>query len=542
MASADLRDELLCSICLSVFKDPVMLRCGHNFCRVCIDRALDTQDQSGLYSCPQCRQEYQERPTLMRNINLHNIAERFLVSRDTITGICCTYCVDSPVPAVKSCLHCEASLCDKHLRTHNNSPEHVLCEPTTSMENRKCSVHKKVLEYYCAEDAACICVSCTLVGEHRGHQVEMMDEASEKKKKKLRNDLQKLITKREETAEILQDLEEHRRKDQERADGVIKRVTALCTDMRRRLDDLEKKVVTEISRQEKSGSLPLSALIHQLEIEKDELSRKMRHIEELCNMTDPLTVLQEPDTGDLCDPEEGGGDEDTGGHDKQLRDVDNLDVTEISDTFRTLCDLISGIRIYGEGPADILLDINTAADNLRISDDLKTATGTQEKQKRPETAERFQNYYQAMSRRRFTSGRHYWDVEISRSGNWMVGMCYPSIDRRGDQSPIGHNKKSWSLCRKWTWSNSHFLVIHDSKEIRLPDNISSDRFRICLDYKAGQLSFYELCDPIRHLHTFTTTFTEPLHAALYVYNGSIKILRGKARRNHQYLKNTSGNL
>ncbi|XP_056373624.1 E3 ubiquitin-protein ligase TRIM11-like [Hyla sarda] len=525
MASTILRDELVCSICLNIYTDPVTLRCGHNFCRVCIDQFLNTQDQSGVYSCPECRAKFQKRPALMRNITLHNVAERFKSTQPQqveVTGIYCTYCIHSPVPAVKSCLHCEASLCDDHLKVHSKEEEHVLTDPSTSMVDRKCSVHKKVLEYYCTEDAACICVSCSLAGEHRGHQVEMLDEASEKKKKKLRNVLQKLITKREKTEERVQSLEERRRKAQEKSSGEAERVTALFIDMRRRLDDLEKKVLSEISRQEKEESLSLSALIHQLEIKKDELSRKMRHIEELCNMTDPLTVLQEPDTGDLCDPEEGGGDEDTRGHDK-THDVDDLDVTVISDTFRTLCDIISGIRIYGEGPADILLDVNTAQNNLLISDDLKTATWTNITQNRPETAERFQKHPQVMSRRRFTSGRHYWDVEINRSVWWRrVGMCYPSIDRR-DQSLIGNNNKSWSL---WRYYNNKYSVIHDRKDIELPHNISSNRFRICLDYGAGQLSFYELCDPIRHLHTFTTTFTEPLHAALWVEGGSIKILGG----------------
>ncbi|KAM4012668.1 LOW QUALITY PROTEIN: E3 ubiquitin/ISG15 ligase TRIM25-like [Anomaloglossus baeobatrachus] len=518
MASADLMDELLCSICLSIFKDPVTLRCGHNFCRGCIDRVLDTQDESGVYSCPDCREGFQERPALMRNINLHNVAERFLITQqeqEEITGICCTYCVDSPVPAVRSCLHCEASLCEKHLRAHSKSPEHVLSDPSTSLEKRKCSVHKKILEYYCTEDAACICVSCSLTEKHSGHKMESLDEASGKKKKKLRNVLQKLTTKREETEERVRSLEERKRKAEEKAAGEAERVTALCTDIRRRVDDLEKKFLSEISRQEKEESLSLSALIHQLEIKKDELSRKMRHIEELCNMTDPLTVLQEPDTGDLCDPEEEGGDEDTGGHGKQLHDGDDLDVAVISHTLHTLCEVITGIRrgIYVEGPADILLDVNTAGNYLLISDDLKTATWTREKQKRPETAEKFQIYNQVMSRRGFTSGRHYWDVESCRSGGWMVGMCYPSIDRRGEESLIGDNNKSWCLGRY----NNQYSVRHDSIEIQLPDKISSDRVRIHLDYEAGQLSFYELCDPIRHLHTFTAAFSEPLHAALRVF-------------------------
>ncbi|XP_075131289.1 E3 ubiquitin-protein ligase TRIM39-like [Leptodactylus fuscus] len=513
MASADLRDELLCSICLCVFKDPVMLRCGHNFCRLCIDRVLDTQDQSGVYSCPECREEFPERPVLMRNITLCNVIGRILSTephQEEITGIFCTYCVDSPVPAVKSCLLCEASLCDKHLKVHSKSPEHVLCDPGTDLEKRKCSVHKKVLEYYCTEDAACICVYCS-AGEHRGHQVERLDEASEKKKEKLRNVLQKLTAKREETEERVQSMEERRRKAQEKASGEAERVTALFIDIRRRLDDLEKKILSEISRQEKEETLSLSALIQKLEIKKAELSMKMRHIEELCNMTDPLTVLQEPDTGDLCDPEEGGGDEDTGGHYRWCHNGDDRDVAVISDTLHTLCDIISGIRsgIYVEVPADILLDVNTANNNLHISDDLKTATWTREKQNRPETAERFQEY-QVISIRGFTSGRHYWDMEGRRSGRWRVGVCYPSIARRGQQSYIGDNNKSWSMRR---YNNNQYSVLHDGKEIRLPDKISSNRFRICLDYEAGQLSFYELCDPIRHLHTFTATFTEPLHAA-----------------------------
>ncbi|XP_075131460.1 E3 ubiquitin/ISG15 ligase TRIM25-like [Leptodactylus fuscus] len=582
MASADVRDKLLCSICLTIYTYPVTLRCGHNFCRFCIDQVLNTQDESGVYSCPECRAEFRERPVLQRNITLCNVVERVLSTephQEEITGICCTYCIHSPVPAVKWCLHCEASLCDNHLRVHNKGPQHALTDPSTNLEKRKCSVHKKVLEYYCTEDAACICVSCSLAVEHREHHVEMLEEASEKKKKRLRNVFQKLFTKRKKTEERVQSLEERRRKAHEKASGETKRVTALFIDIRRQLDDLEKKVLSEISRQEEQQwSLSLSDVIQKLEIKKAELSMKMRHIEELCNMTDPMTVLQDPDTGDLCDPEEGGGDEDTGGHDK-THDVDvdgitgmlHAGLSDIMTYLQTISpakpeemrpqppsaqslpshtqdpEAVSGTKygggdvglktecvggkataageggIYGQGPADILLDVNTAGNNIRISQDRKTATWKEIIWNRPETTERFQDWPQVISVRGFTSGRHYWDVEISESGLWIVGMCYPSIARRGQQSYIGDNNKSWGLCGG-QWCNNQYSVVHDNKAIQLPQQISSNRLRICLDYEAGQLSFYELCDPIRHLHTFTDTFTEPLHAVLYVCNGSIKIL------------------
>ncbi|XP_073472011.1 E3 ubiquitin-protein ligase TRIM39-like [Aquarana catesbeiana] len=574
MASANLRKELECSICLNIYTDPVTLKCGHNFCRDCIGRALDTQEWFGGYSCPECREEFQKWPALRRNITLRNIVENFLSAQPDWeeSGVFCTYCIHTPVAAVKSCLHCEASLCGNHLRVHSKSPEHVLCEPTTSLENRKCSIHRELLKYHCTEDSTYICVSCRLDGEHQGHQVETLDEASEMKKKKLRNVLMKLMTEREETEKRVQSLQEFRWLVQGKADDKTKRVTALFRDLRRRLEDLERKVLSEISGQAERVSLSISILIQQLEIKKDKLSKKMGNIEELCNMTDPLTVLQESDTSDLCDTED-GDDEDRERHDKLLHDGGDLDMAGISHTLHTgLSDIMSGVNIQictgtevyphsttkdkvhvntelsrkhpqpiptiqrsrhqaggpkigsvqqTSGVTDILLDVRTAGNTLRISDDRKTVSVTSD-QNRPETPERFHHYPQVISSQSFSSGRHYWEVAVGWADLWRVGMCYPSIDRRGEQSLIGANK-SWGLVR----GGDMYLAIHDNNRIRLPGTVSSNRVSMDLDYEAGRISFYELCDPIRHLHTFTTTFTEPLHVGLCIWRGCLKISGGE---------------
>uniref|UniRef100_A0A8C5Q240 E3 ubiquitin/ISG15 ligase TRIM25-like n=1 Tax=Leptobrachium leishanense TaxID=445787 RepID=A0A8C5Q240_9ANUR len=229
MASADLRDELTCSICLNIYTDPVTLPCGHSFCRTCIRDVLDTQEGSGAYKCPECRAEFQERPALVNARKLRNIAEniRSTHPEQEEAGIPCTY----------------SSLCESHLRVHSKSAEHVLTEPTTSLNHRKCSVHKKVLEYYCCEDAACICVSCRLDGEHREHQADSLNEASEKKKEKLRNILQKLTLQGEEAEKRVQSLEELRRQVQGKAAGITERVTALVRDIREHLKALEKRVL-----------------------------------------------------------------------------------------------------------------------------------------------------------------------------------------------------------------------------------------------------------------------------------------------------------
>ncbi|XP_068118401.1 E3 ubiquitin/ISG15 ligase TRIM25-like [Hyperolius riggenbachi] len=516
MASADVREELNCSICLSIYTDPVTLSCGHNYCRVCIDRVLDTQEPSGRYSCPDCRIGFLDRPSLHRNITLHNIAECFLSIQPAReeSGVSCTYC-DSSQPALKTCLLCEASLCAKHLRKHSKSSEHILMDPSSPLESRKCSVHKKILEYYCTEDSACICVTCCLAGEHRGHQVEPMDDASEKKKVKLRPLLQALSTTRAETEKKVQILHRHQQKIRRKSSGETERVAALFRDLRRQLDDLEKKVLTEICRQEEQISLSISALTQHLEMKMDELSGKIHYIEELCDINDPLSLLQEKESeADVFfDPEDQS-------NDTKLCDVGDLDKNLISLTLHSGVSIIessvqNGIHIVEV--ADLLLDAKTVSNFINLAEGLKTASYSKS-QKHPDSAERFEDC-QVLSIKNFSSGKHYWEVETSKLGNWMMGVAYGSIDRKGEKSFIGNNTKSWCLCK----ANKKFSVMHNSKTSQLPDKASSQRFVVCLDYEAGRLSFYELGDSVKHLHTFNTSFTEPLHAAFYLWDEWLRI-------------------
>ncbi|XP_063788592.1 tripartite motif-containing protein 75-like [Pseudophryne corroboree] len=527
MASADLGAELSCSICLSTYTDPVSLRCGHIFCRDCIVRVLDTQVGAGVYSCPECRAEYQERPALEKNRKLSNIVERFLCSHPgpEETQIFCTYC-DSPVPATKTCLHCDASFCDKHLSKHSKSAEHVLTEPTVSFENRKCSVHKEMVKYYCLEDSAAMCTICWMAGDHQGHHVELLNVVFEKKKETLRSITETLKSEREETERRVQRLQDHRREEKEKAAGVTERVTDLFRDIREKLDTLERGVLGEISRQEEQMSLSVSDLITQLETQKDELSRKISSIEEMCNITDPLTVLkQEPESDVIshksCDVT------------SDVRVAGCVDEGIISQMLHTgllhfaniLMDLQTKRQFSVVEKSDILLDIKTACNNIIISLDRRSASYNEVYQQRPATPERF-FVQQVLSSCSFSSGRHYWEVDVSAADKWLIGVAGHSMDRKikSKESFIGCNDKSWSLCCIDNLAARHNNVHYKIGEL---DPVSPvQTVGVYLDYEAGRLSFYQLCDPIRHLHTFSATFTEPLYAAFYVHNKCcIKIIK-----------------
>ncbi|OCT58954.1 hypothetical protein XELAEV_18001443mg [Xenopus laevis] len=224
-------------------------------------------------------------------------------------------------------------------------------------------------------------------------------------------------------------------------------------------------------------------------------------------MADPLTVLQEREShgAAFCGTE--------GRDDIKVPIVMDLDKGLISDTLLTgiFKFIVWGIAsIFGSEPRDLLLDISTAGQCVTVSQDQKTASDSDTDLNYPDSVYRFLDYTQVLCTRSFGSGRHYWDVKTSKSGDWDIGVAYPSIKREGDESGIGNNIHSWSLSKR----GDEFTMLHNS--VKTPVSPSCEKFRISLDYEAGLLSFYELSKPIRHLHTFTASFTEPLYPAFYI--------------------------
>uniref|UniRef100_UPI003AB0A800 NLR family CARD domain-containing protein 3-like isoform X3 n=1 Tax=Centroberyx gerrardi TaxID=166262 RepID=UPI003AB0A800 len=174
-----------------------------------------------------------------------------------------------------------------------------------------------------------------------------------------------------------------------------------------------------------------------------------------------------------------------------------------------------GLRKYA---CELTLDPNTAHRNLFLSEDNRKVTMEREEQPYPDHPERFDCCYQLLCRNGLT-GRCYWEVE--REGWVYIGVTYRGISRRGedDDCRIGRNEKSWSLyCsddRYFSYHNNRSTAIHS------PSSSVSNRVAVYLDWSAGSLSFYRVSsDTLIHIHTFHSTFTEPLYPAFRFWSGS----------------------
>ncbi|KAM3866909.1 uncharacterized protein ACN63O_008607 [Diretmus argenteus] len=158
---------------------------------------------------------------------------------------------------------------------------------------------------------------------------------------------------------------------------------------------------------------------------------------------------------------------------------------------------------------EIKLDSNTANRGLSLSENNRKVTLVREEQPHPDHPERFDSWIQVLCRDGLT-GRCYFEAEWE--GEVGIGMTYRGISRRGVgfDSMIGGNHKSWSL---YCYGSGGYAVSHNNITALLCiSSSSSNRVGVYLDWSAGTLSFYTVSsDSLIHLHTFTSTFTEPLY-------------------------------
>uniref|UniRef100_A0AAY5KJP7 B30.2/SPRY domain-containing protein n=2 Tax=Esox lucius TaxID=8010 RepID=A0AAY5KJP7_ESOLU len=169
---------------------------------------------------------------------------------------------------------------------------------------------------------------------------------------------------------------------------------------------------------------------------------------------------------------------------------------------------------------DLTLDPNTVNRKLSLSEENRKVTWRREEQPYPDHPERFDSWPQVLCRKGL-SGCCYWEVERSGEGAG-IGVTYKGINKRGCDCCFGYNDMSWSL---FCYDDS-YSVWHNNKKTVLPFTSSdSHRVGVYLDWPAGILSFYKVSsDTLTHLHTFNTTFTEPLYPGFGVsYNSSVSL-------------------
>ncbi|XP_024118821.1 tripartite motif-containing protein 16-like [Oryzias melastigma] len=535
MATNDLQETFSCSICLDLLKDPVTIPCGHSYCMKCIQGFWEEEEK--IHSCPQCRKTFRPRPVLEKNTMLAALVEQLkktglqaAPADHCYAGpedVSCDVCSGRKLKAIKSCLICLASYCEKHLQPHLDEAafkKHKLVEPSKNLQENICSIHDEVMKMFCRTDQKCICYLCP-VDEHRGHDtVSAAAERTERQRdlEESQQQIQQRIQDREKEVKLLQqELEAINHS----ADQTVKDSEEIFTQMIRLIQKRSCDVKQQIRSQQQTEVSRVKDLQEELEQEITELKRRDAELKQLSLTEDHSQfLLNYPSLPPLSESTHSSSinvrplryfEEVTAAVSEltdKLKDILSEEWTNISLKVTHVDVLLSESEPktradFLKYSCEISLDPNTAHRQLLLSEENRIVTKMVQPQSYSDHPDRFTDYLQVLSRESLT-GRCYWEVEW-RGYFVHVAVAYKKISRSGDESRFGFNNISWTS----EGSLFGFTFYHDSIKTSISARVSS-RIGVYLDHRAGVLSFYNVSESMTLLHRVQTTFTQPLHAGV----------------------------
>ncbi|XDV17407.1 hypothetical protein PO909_023267 [Leuciscus waleckii] len=533
------QDQFSCSICLDLLKDPVTLSCGHSYCMHCITGCFDQEEQKNVYSCPQCRQTFTPRPVLGKNLVLAEMLDELvkLKLQSVVPAQCyagpgeveCDVCTGRKCKAVKSCLVCLESYCQRHFERHEefrSGKQHKITDATGRLQEMICHEHDKILEIYCKTDQQCICVLC-MVDKHKNHNTVSVAAQRTENEKHIKETLRKCQQRIQEKEKNLQELRNAVESYKCSAQTAVEESERIFTELIRSIERSRSEVTRLIKDQEKAAVSRAEEFLKQVEKEIADLRRSEAVLQDISHVEDiqfiqsfqslSVLLMDSPNISLSSLLSFDNVQKSVSHLRKKLEDFCQEEITMISG--RVNCIKIipePEIReVFLQYRNHFTLDPNTVNKTLCLSEGNRMATYAKKffvyQHDHPD---RFDHWEQVLCGES-VCGRCYWEVEVR---NYVaVSVAYKSISRKGKANDclFGCNGQSWKLsCNPWSCS-----FLHNNRETKLPQ-LSSSCIGVYVDHSAGTLSFYSVSDQMTLIHREQTTFTEPLYPGFRVIEGS----------------------
>ncbi|XP_030635173.1 E3 ubiquitin-protein ligase TRIM39-like [Chanos chanos] len=510
-------EQFQCCICLDVFTDPVSTPCGHNFCMTCIKGFWDTTDSC---QCPMCKRKFEKRPDLSVNTMFADLTAQFRKSVQVKASsipqiptvktrdVSCDICTEEKLVALKSCLVCLTSYCETHLEPHQRVSalkRHKLIDPVENVEDYICKKHERPLELFCRDDQTCVCQFCT-EGEHRTHNTVPIEEESGERKTqmgKMRTEVQQMIQDRlKKTEEISHSVEICKKNTENEKTESIKVFSALM----RSIERVQTELLQVMGEKQKAVEKEAEGVIKELQQEIIELKRRDTELEQLSHTEDLLHLLQIYPS--VCCPP----------HTKNWTDisiksavsVDTLrrSLTQLEESFNKTMEKITEIEphMVQQYAVNVTLDPDTAHPNLILSDDGKQVTHGNKRQDLPDRTKRFDTCPCVLGKEGFSSGRFYYEVQVSGKTKWDLGVAGESINRKGIITPCPNNGY-WTVCLR----NENEYHACTGPSVLLSLKQKPQKVGVFVDYEEGLVSFYDV-GARSHIYSFTgQSFTGKLY-------------------------------
>ncbi|TTZ04184.1 Calcium-activated potassium channel subunit alpha-1 [Bagarius yarrelli] len=167
--------------------------------------------------------------------------------------------------------------------------------------------------------------------------------------------------------------------------------------------------------------------------------------------------------------------------------------------------------------SSLMFDGDTVHQFLRVTDGGRKLTNTTPwHHSYPEHPERFEHWKQALTTQSFSSGRHYFETDVSGAGV-HVGLTYVGLPRHSDQNEACLPGSVMCWCIQWTGRG--FSAWHGGVETPL-NAPKATRLGVYVDFGCGTVAFYsvggEADGGVELLHRYEALLTEPLYTAAFL--------------------------
>uniref|UniRef100_A0A667XEP0 Uncharacterized protein n=1 Tax=Myripristis murdjan TaxID=586833 RepID=A0A667XEP0_9TELE len=232
MASASYMEDLTCSICLTIFTDPVSLLCGHSFCRECITISLSKNDQ-----CPQCR---------------------------------------TTVPKE-----------EKYLPT-----SHILKSLADKVAQSLCHEHEEKLKLFCETDQQLACVICRDGEKHDGHKFKPIREAATSRRRELEKGMEHLSDDIHTIESLANTQRDEITKTQVMSQQLMTQISTQFEEMHQFLRQREEEIKNELKEKEREAVEEMTEKLQAMDLALSESRELQVKVTAALEISDSVKFLQ----------------------------------------------------------------------------------------------------------------------------------------------------------------------------------------------------------------------------------------------------------
>ncbi|KAF7691948.1 zinc-binding protein A33-like [Silurus meridionalis] len=365
-------EDFTCPVCCDVFKEPVLLSCGHSACRSCVHRYWDTK---GYRECPLCRKRSTIGP--IANLALKNLCQTFLEVR--------------------------------------GDPETL------------CDIHAEKLKLFCVNDGHAACLICRDSSKHLQHRFIPVDEAASEQKEILKSAVNTLTLKKKSLQGAKVNFHLNVNHIQQQAQYMKTQINEEFTKLAHFLQEEKAAMMTKLDVEVKHKTETLKTKLEKIQQEILSLSKSIEalkvqlHSEDIRFLKNFEKNLAKAQYNDL---------------DVNISSFEVISVAKYLGNlqFQVWNKMQSFIKytpvVLDPNTAHSQLILSPDLTSVRdIDDDHEDQADMKNRPPVMDTPERFKSLC-VLGSEGFSSGLHCWDVEVGNSTFWMIGVTTESGQRK----------------------------------------------------------------------------------------------------------------